>query len=121
MFFVFLIIYYSIICAYIGFKIDKMVRTSYESYGEVNIFKEDISDRYFHMMGYRSKGNNEIDEKNWRSFPLTLVWLNKARAWYWYDYKSNLNSTRTDLYFPVIVDLEFKNFRWVITHVHDLP
>ena len=65
---------------------------------------------------YKDKGKITYEEK-WFSFPISLIILNKAKAWYWYEYKSNKNSTRTDFHFPVVVDLEFKNFRWVITEV----
>lgn len=67
------------------------------------------------------KDKDEITyEEKWCSFPISLIILNKARVWYWYEYKSDKGSTRTDFYFPV-VDLEFKNFRWVITEVIDHP
>ena len=117
--------FYLLNCVYLSFKIKNIANESYETYGEINKFPDDISDLDFLRMNirsdyYKDKGKIAYEEK-WFSFPISLIILNKAKAWYWYEYKSNKNSTRTDLYFPVIVDLEFKNFRWVITEVIDHP
>ena len=113
--------FYLINCVYLSFKIKNIANESYETYGEINKFPDDISDLDFLRMNirsdyYKDKGKIAYEEK-WFSFPISLIILNKARAWYWYEYKSNENSTRTDFHFPVVVDLEFKNFRWVITEV----
>ena len=116
---------YLLNCVYLSFKIKNIANESYETYGEINKFPDDISDLDFLRMNirsdyYKDKGKIAYEEK-WFSFPISLIILNKARAWYWYEYKSNENSTRTDFHFPVVVDLEFKNFRWVITEVFDRP
>ena len=113
--------FYLLNCVYLSFKIKNIANESYETYGKVNKFPDDISDLDFLRMNirsdyYKDKGKIAYEEK-WFSFPISLIILNKARAWYWYEYKSNENSTRTDFHFPVVVDLEFKNFRWVITEV----
>ena len=113
--------FYLLNCVYLSFKIKNIANESYETYGEINKFPDDISDLDFLRMNirsdyYKDKGKIAYEEK-WFSFPISLIILNKARAWYWYEYKSNKNSTRTDFHFPVVVDLEFKNFRWVITEV----
>ena len=113
--------FYLLNCVYLSFKIKNIANESYETYGKVNKFPDDISDLNFLRMRirsdyYKDKGKITYEEK-WFSFPISLIILNKARAWYWYEYKSNENSTRTDFHFPVVVDLEFKNFRWVITEV----
>ena len=113
--------FYLLNCVYLSFKIKNIANESYETYGEINKFPDDISDLDFLRMNirsdyYKDKGKIAYEEK-WFSFPISLIILNKARAWYWYEYKSNENSTRTDFHFPVVVDLEFKNFRWVITEV----
>ena len=117
--------FYLLNCVYLSFKIKNIANESYETYGKVNKFPDDISDLDFLRMNirsdyYKDKGKITYEEK-WFSFPISLIILNKARAWYWYEYKSNENSTRTDFHFPVVVDLEFKNFRWVITEVFDRP
>lgn len=117
--------FYLLNCVYLSFKIKNIANESYETYGEINKFPDDISDLDFLRMNirsdyYKDKGKIAYEEK-WFSFPISLIILNKARAWYWYEYKSNENSTRTDFHFPVVVDLEFKNFRWVITEVFDRP
>ena len=117
--------FYLLNCVYLSFKIKNIANESYETYGEINKFPDDISDLDFLRMNirsdyYKDKGKIAYEEK-WFSFPISLIILNKARAWYWYEYKSNKNSTRTDFHFPVVVDLEFKNFRWVITEVFDRP
>ena len=117
--------FYLLNCVYLSFKIKNIANESYETYGKVNKFPDDISDLDFLRMNirsdyYKDKGKIAYEEK-WFSFPISLIILNKARAWYWYEYKSNENSTRTDFHFPVVVDLEFKNFRWVITEVFDRP
>ena len=117
--------FYLLNCVYLSFKIKNIANESYETYGKVNKFPDDISDLNFLRMRirsdyYKDKGKITYEEK-WFSFPISLIILNKARAWYWYEYKSNENSTRTDFHFPVVVDLEFKNFRWVITEVFDRP
>ncbi len=117
--------FYLLSCVYLSFKIKNIANESYETYGKVNKFPDDISDLNFLRMRirsdyYKDKGKITYEEK-WFSFPISLIILNKARAWYWYEYKSNENSTRTDFHFPVVVDLEFKNFRWVITEVFDRP
>lgn len=116
-------IFYCLSCAYLSFKIKNIADESYATYGEVNKFPDDISDLNFLRMCIRDNyDKDKIDyEEKWCSFPITLIFLNKAKSWYWYEYKSNLYSTRTDLHFPVIVDLELKNFRWVITNVFDHP
>ena len=113
--------FYLINCVYLSFKIKNIANESYKTYGKVNKFPDDISDLDFLRMNirsdyYKDKGKIAYEEK-WFSFPISLIILNKAKAWYWYEYKSNENSTRTDFHFPVVVDLEFKNFRWVITEV----
>ena len=113
--------FYLLSCVYLSFKIKNIANESYETYGKVNKFPDDISDLNFLRMRirsdyYKDKGKITYEEK-WFSFPISLIILNKAKAWYWYEYKSNKNSTRTDFHFPVVVDLEFKNFRWVITEV----
>lgn len=117
--------FYLLNCVYLSFKIKNIANESYETYGKVNKFPDDISDLNFLRMRirsdyYKDKGKITYEEK-WFSFPISLIILNKARAWYWYEYKSNEDSTRTDFHFPVVVDLEFKNFRWVITEVFDRP
>ena len=117
--------FYLLNCVYLSFKIKNIANESYETYGEINKFPDDISDLNFLRMRirsdyYKDKGKITYEEK-WCSFPISLIILNKARAWYWYKYKSNEDSTRTDFHFPVVVDLEFKNFRWVITEVFDHP
>lgn len=117
--------FYLLNCVYLSFKIKNIANESYETYGKVNKFPDDISDLDFLRMNirsdyYKDKGKIAYEEK-WFSFPISLIILNKAKAWYWYEYKSNENSTRTDFHFPVVVDLEFKNFRWVITEVFDRP
>lgn len=117
--------FYLLNCVYLSFKIKNIANESYETYGKVNKFPDDISDLNFLRMNirsdyYKDKGKITYEEK-WFSFPISLIILNKARAWYWYEYKSNEDSTRTDFHFPVVVDLEFKNFRWVITEVFDRP
>lgn len=117
--------FYLLSCVYLSFKIKNIANESYETYGEINKFPDDISDLNFLRMNirsdyYKDKGKIAYEEK-WFSFPISLIILNKAKAWYWYEYKSNKNSTRTDFHFPVVVDLEFKNFRWVITEVFDRP
>lgn len=117
--------FYLLNCVYLSFKIKNIANESYETYGKVNKFPDDISDLDFLRMNirsdyYKDKGKIAYEEK-WFSFPISLIILNKAKAWYWYEYKSNKNSTRTDFHFPVVVDLEFKNFRWVITEVFDRP
>ena len=116
-------IFYCLNCAYLSFKIKNIVNESYATYGEVNKFPDDISDLNFLRMRIRSDYNKDkiTYEERRCSFPITLIFLNKAKAWYWYEYKSNLNSAKTDLHFPVIVDLELKNFRWIITNVRSLP
>ena len=113
--------FYLLNCVYLSFKIKNIANESYETYGKVNKFPDDISDLNFLRMRirsdyYKDKGKVTYEEK-WFSFPISLIILNKARAWYWYEYKSNEDSTRTEFHFPVVVDLEFKNFRWVITEV----
>ena len=113
--------FYFLNCVYLSFKIKNIANESYETYGKVNKFPDDISDLNFLRMRirsdyYKDKGKVTYEEK-WFSFPISLIILNKARAWYWYEYKSNEDSTRTEFHFPVVVDLEFKNFRWVITEV----
>ena len=117
--------FYLLNCVYLSFKIKNIANKSYETYGEINKFPDDISDLNFLRMNirsdyYKDKGKIAYEEK-WFSFPISLIILNKAKAWYWYEYKSNKNSTRTDFHFPVVVDLEFKNFRWIITEVFDRP
>ena len=117
--------FYLINCVYLSFKIKNIANESYETYGEINKFPDDISDLDFLRMNirsdyYKDKGKIAYEEK-WFSFPISLIILNKAKAWYWYEYKSDKGSTRTDFHFPVVVDLEFKNFRWVITEVFDRP
>lgn len=116
-------IFYCLNCAYLSFKIKNIADESYTTYGEVNKFSDDISDLNFLRMSIRDNYDKDkiTYEKKWCSFPITLIFLNKAKSWYWYEYKSNLNSARTDLHFPVIVDLELKNFRWIITNVFDHP
>ena len=52
---------------------------------------------------------------------LFLYHTNKARSWYWHKYKSNNGNTITNLYFPMLVDLELKNLRWVIVDEFDQP
>ena len=113
--------FYLLNCVYLSFKIKNIANESYETYGEINKFPDDISDLDFLRMNirsdyYKDKGKIAYEEK-WFSFPISLIILNKAKAWYWYEYKSDKGSTRTEFYFPVVVDLEFKNFRWVITEV----
>ena len=117
--------FYLLSCVYLSFKIKNIANESYETYGEINKFPDDISDLDFLRMNirsdyYKDKGKIAYEEK-WFSFPISLIILNKAKAWYWYEYKSDKGSTRTDFHFPVVVDLEFKNFRWVITEVFDRP
>ena len=117
--------FYLLNCVYLSFKIKNIANESYKTYGKVNKFPDDISDLNFLRMRirsdyYKDKGKITYEEK-WFSFPISLIILNKAKAWYWYEYKSNENSTRTEFHFPVVVDLEFKNFRWVITEVIDRP
>ena len=111
--------FYLLNCVYLSFKIKNIANESYETYGEINKFPDDISDLDFLRMNIRSDYyKDEITyEEKWFSFPISLIILNKAKAWYWYEYKSDKGSTRTEFYFPVVVDLEFKNFRWVITEV----
>ena len=115
--------FYLLNCVYLSFKIKNIANESYETYGEINKFPDDISDLDFLRMRIRDdyKKDEITYEEKWFSFPISLIILNKARAWYWYEYKSNEDSTRTDFHFPVVVDLEFKNFRWVITEVIDRP
>ena len=111
--------FYLLNCVYLSFKIKNIANESYETYGKVNKFPDDISDLDFLIMCIRSdyKKSEITYEEKWFSFPISLIILNKAKAWYWYEYKSDKGSTRTDFHFPVVVDLEFKNFRWVITEV----
>ena len=115
--------FYFLNCIYLSFKIKNIANESYETYGKVNKFPDDISDLNFLRMRIRSDYNKDkiTYEEKWCSFPISLIILNKAKAWYWYEYKSNKGSTRTEFHFPVIVDLEFKNFRWVITNVFNHP
>lgn len=115
--------FYLLNCVYLSFKIKNIANESYETYGEINKFPDDISDLDFLRMRIRSdyKKSEITYEEKWFSFPISLIILNKAKAWYWYEYKSDKGSTRTDFHFPVVVDLEFKNFRWVITEVFDRP
>ncbi len=117
--------FYLLNCVYLSFKIKNIANESYETYGEINKFPDDISDLDFLRMNirsdyYKDKGKIAYEEK-WFSFPISLIILNKAKAWYWYEYKSDEGSTRTEFHFPVVVDLEFKNFRWIITEVFDRP
>ena len=115
--------FYLLNCVYLSFKIKNIANESYETYGKVNKFPDDISDlNFLRMRIRRDYYKDEITyEEKWCSFPISLIILNKAKAWYWYEYKSDKGSTRTDFHFPVVVDLEFKNFRWVITEVFDRP
>lgn len=115
--------FYLLNCVYLSFKIKNIANESYETYGKVNKFPDDISDLDFLRMCIRDDYKKEeiTYEEKWCSFPISLIILNKAKAWYWYEYKSDKGSTRTDFHFPVVVDLEFKNFRWVITEVFDRP
>ena len=115
--------FYLLNCVYLSFKIKNIANESYETYGKVNKFPDDISDLNFLIMCIRSdyKKSEITYEEKWFSFPISLIILNKAKAWYWYEYKSDKGSTRTDFHFPVVVDLEFKNFRWVITDVFVHP
>ena len=115
--------FYLLNCVYLSFKIKNIANESYKTYGKVNKFPDDISDlNFLRMRIRRDYYKDEITyEEKWCSFPISLIILNKAKAWYWYEYKSDKGSTRTDFHFPVVVDLEFKNFRWVITEVFDRP
>ena len=111
------LICYIVLCLCISFKVNKILDESFKSYGEVNIFSDDISDNLFSAMCYRNdvrKEDNAKCEKNWRSFPITILWLNTATSWYWYEYSSTFNSSKTDPR-PIAVHLELKNFRWVVT------
>ena len=115
--------FYLINCVYLSFKIKNISEESYATYGEVNKFPDDISDLNFFRMKirYSSYKDKTTYEEKWCSFPISLIIFNQARAWYWYEYKSNAYYARTDSHLPVVVDLEFKNFRWVITNVFDHP
>lgn len=115
--------FYLLNCVYLSFKIKNIANESYKTYGKVNKFPDDISDLDFLRMRIRRDYyKDEITyEEKWCSFPISLIILNKAKAWYWYEYKSDKGSTRTEFHFPVVVDLEFKNFRWVITEVFVHP
>ena len=110
---------YIILCLCISFKVNKILNASFEFYGEANTFQDDISDSLFRSMCYRNREHreyNDIYEENWHSFPITIVWLNNAKSWYWYDYSSAFCKSKTDL-LPMTLNLKLKNFRWVITNV----
>ena len=114
--------FYLLNCVYLSFKVKNILDESYATYGEVNKFPDDISDLNFLRMRIRSdyyKDKSKITyEEKWCSFPISLIILNKARTWYGCKYKSNLCH---NLHSSVVVNLEFKNFRWVITDVITLP
>ncbi len=123
---VFLVIYIAQ-CVYISFKIKKMIDASYETYGEINKFPDDISDLNFLRMCFRSVSDKDrtTHEEKSCSFPITLVFFNKAKAWYWWEHYrwerdgDHAGAKSGDL--PDTVDLELKNFRWCVTNVKANP
>jgi hypothetical protein len=82
-----LIISYLTVCVYIIFKVDEILKSSYESYGENNIYSEIVSDNIFKRLSYRRHENEynvNSEEKNIRTFPWTLWLGNKAYLRYIY-------------------------------------
>ena len=115
------LVFYIILCLYVSIKVNKILDESFKSYGENNIYTEDISDKNFSLLCYRNKEHreyNDIYEENWHSFPITIVWLNNARSFYWYRYSSAFVKGYN---IPVKIKLELKNFRWIITNVYESP
>lgn len=116
-----ILIFYVILCLCVSIKVNKILDASFRSYGENNVYIEDISDKKFNSLCYRNKEHreyNDIYEENWHSFPITVVWLNNASSWYGYDYKSTFVKGHN---VTVRIKLEFKNFRWIITNVYENP
>lgn len=108
-------------CLYISFQINEILNESYNSYGKNNKYTDIVSDDIFNVMCYRNREHrkyNNIYEKNWRSFPLTLVFLNKAYSIYRYTYISSFAKSYD---IPVTIYLEFKNFKWVIVGKYENP
>ena len=116
-----LLIIYAVQCIYISFKIKKIIDESYTTYGRVNKFPDDISDLNFLRMCFRDEYDKDriTYEKYSYSFPITLVFFNKAKSWYWWEYYSDYACGIADI--PDTVDLELKNFRWCVTDVHCNP
>lgn len=113
--------YYIMLCLCVSFKVNKILDESFKSYGEINTFSDNISDNLFSAMCYRNDEHmeyNDIYEENWHSFPITIVWLNNARSFYWYRYSSAFVKGYN---IPVKIKLELKNFRWIITNVYESP
>ena len=112
---------YIMLCLCVSFKVNKILDESFKSYGEINTFSDNISDNLFSAMCYRNDEHreyNDIYEENWHSFPITIVWLNNARSFYWYRYSSAFVKGYN---IPVKIKLELKNFRWIITNVYESP
>ena len=113
--------YYIMLCLCVSFKVNKILDESFKSYGEINTFSDNILDNLFSAMCYRNDEHreyNDIYEENWHSFPITIVWLNNARSFYWYRYSSAFVKGYN---IPVKIKLELKNFRWIITNVYESP
>lgn len=116
---------YVFISLRIGFKVDNLVRTCYDTHGKYSDSMIDtISEHNYDMLNYRDCGpefNAEIIENNIRTFPIAIHTFNKAYAYYVFSYDSTIKKTGEGIAgcadIPVRITLEFKNWKWVVTDV----
>lgn len=105
------------ISIYVSFKVDNLIKDSCNSRGQVNTNPECISDRDFRCLNYLD--SRDCGGKH--SFPITLTFFNHAQSRYWYERSGNYGTSKSSFNFPIIVSLELKDFKWVVTYVRSLP
>ncbi|MEI6577834.1 MAG: hypothetical protein WCN92_00040 [Eubacteriales bacterium] len=120
-----LTISYLSISVYLSLKAEKLIETSYSSFGEDNEYRTIISDELFVRLNYRRNGkeyNEASQEINHRTFPITFFLGNKANIHYWYTYERRSETGRVlcgSSKIPMRITLNLKDWLWTVVDVDE--
>ena len=115
-------------CFYLSFKTNYLVRLAYNTNGQYTQKLEDIiTQDDFKILNYGKYQHNKEDgvaRELDNTFPVTLLWGNKAYSKYKFMYKkiNVMDSLIGDISgVRVKITWRLKNFRWIVTDVYEHP
>ena len=122
------VVIYIVQCFYLSFKTDYLVRLAYNTNGQYTQKLEDIiTQDDFKILNYGKYQHNKEDgvaRELDNTFPVTLLWENKAYSKYKFTYKkiNVMDSLIGDISgVRVKITWRLKNFRWIVTDVYEHP
>lgn len=119
-----LVVCYIGISLWIGISVDSVVRAACRRHGVYSDeFSEIVSPEIFSRMGYTGHYDEilppgELEEINFRTFPVALHWFGKGKVFYRYSYMINSKDDEFSAGtsgVTVTVDVTLQDGRWVIT------